>query len=64
MLQKAGSSADDLRMKANALYGLGAAAFNSNDRDAAARAVDEALKLVPGYPDALRLRAAVQQMGR
>jgi tetratricopeptide (TPR) repeat protein len=64
VVQKAGSSAEDLRMKANALYGLGAAAFNRGDRAAAARAVEEALQLMPGYPDALRLRAAVHQMGR
>ncbi len=64
VVRRAGSSAEDLRMKANALYGLGAAAFNRNDRAAATRAVEDALRLVPGYPDALRLRAAVQQMGR
>lgn len=62
--QKAGGSPDDVRMKANALYGLGAAAFNRGDRSAATQAVEEALRSAPGYPDALRLQAAVRQMVR
>ncbi len=63
VVQKAGSSPEDVRMKANALYGLGAAAFNRGDQATTARAVEEALRLAPGYPDALRLQAAVRQMG-
>lgn len=64
VIEKAGPSPEDLRMKANALYGLGAAAFNRGDRATAGHAVEEALQIAPGYPDALRLQAAVRGMVR
>lgn len=60
--ERAGSTQEDLRMKANALYGLGAAAFNRGDATAAEEAVGQALAIAPGYADALRLQAAIRQM--
>ena len=61
VVQRAGTAAEQVRLKANAFYGLGAAAANRGEVDLALAAVEQALALQPGYPDAVRLRAALQQ---
>jgi tetratricopeptide (TPR) repeat protein len=60
VVQHAHGAPEDLRMRANALYGLGAGALNRGDAAAAMKAVTEALAVAPGYPDALRLQATIR----
>lgn len=59
VVREAGPAPEEQRMKANALYGLGAAAANQGDLPKAMEAIGQALAIAPGYPDALRLRAAI-----
>lgn len=61
VVQRAGSTGQELHMKANALYGIGAAWANRGDPRQAMAAVDQALALEPGYPDAIRLKEALLQ---
>ena len=62
VVRQARSGSDELRMKANALYGIGAVWANRGDAVQAMAAVDQALALVPQYADALRLKEALLHM--
>ncbi len=61
VVDQAGTTPEQMRIKANALYGIGAACANQGDMDRAAAAVDQALLLQPGYTDALRLKEAIRK---
>ena len=58
---QSGTTQSVLRMKATALYGIGAVWANRGDAARAMEAVDQALVLFPGYPDALRLKEALER---
>jgi len=59
VLKNAGDEQPDRQVKATAHYGLAALRANRGDTEGALRELGDALELVPGYPDALRLRAAI-----
>jgi tetratricopeptide (TPR) repeat protein len=54
----------DVQVRANAYYGLAAAYANQGEMKTARRNIDEALRLVPGYRDALQLRENLRGAGR
>ncbi len=54
----------EVQVRANAYYGLAAAYANRGELDPARRNIDEALRLVPDYRDALQLREALRLAGR
>jgi Flp pilus assembly protein TadD len=59
VIQKSGSDQSERRAKANAYYGLAAVRANRGNTEGALRELGMALALVPGYPDALRMRTAL-----
>lgn len=62
VVQRAGSTGQELHMKANAWYGIGAAWANRGDPRQAMAALDQALALEPQYADALRLKETLLHM--
>jgi len=62
VVRQAGAANDQVRMKATALYGIGAVWANRGDRAQATAAVDQALALDPGYADARRLKEMLRGM--
>jgi len=54
----------EVQVRANAFYGLAAAYANQGEMVLAKQNVDEALRLVPDYRDALRLREVLRPPGR
>lgn len=54
----------DVQVRANAFYGLAAAYANRGEMALAKHNVDEALRLMPDYRDALRLREGLRLPGR
>ncbi len=54
----------EVQVRANAYYGLAAAYANRGEMDPARRNLDEALRLVPDYRDALQLREGLRRAGR
>jgi tetratricopeptide (TPR) repeat protein len=54
----------EVQVRANAYYGLAAAYANRGEMKTARRNIDEALRLVPDYRDALQLRENLRRAGR
>jgi tetratricopeptide (TPR) repeat protein len=61
--QNAGNDASEVRARANAHYGLAALRANRGDTHGALAELDEALRLVPGYSEAMRMRATLIASG-
>jgi tetratricopeptide (TPR) repeat protein len=61
--QNAGNDASEIRARANARYGLAALRANKGDLHGALGELDEALRLVPRYSDAIRMRASLIASG-
>jgi Tfp pilus assembly protein PilF len=53
-----------VQVRANAYYGLAAAYANRGELDPARQNIDEAIRLVPDYRDALQLREGLRRAGR
>jgi tetratricopeptide (TPR) repeat protein len=64
VLQQSSDDTSARQVKATAHYGLAALRANRGDITGAVGELDDALKLVPGYPDALRMRQAINARGR
>jgi tetratricopeptide (TPR) repeat protein len=64
VLQKSDNDQSERQVKATAHYGLAALQANRGDVNGALRELGDALELVPGYPDALRMREAISGHGR
>ena len=59
VLQKSDNNQSERQVRATAHYGLAALRANRKDVTGALRELDDALALVPGYPDAEHMRAAI-----